>query len=123
LPLTPSGKVARRKLPAPEYSRGEATPYVPARNPIEATLTQIWGNILGMEQVGIFDDFFELGGHSLLATQLVSRVRDQLGVSLPLKFIFRYPSPATLAETIATLQTTLQINPTDDDQDREEFRI
>lgn len=123
LPLTPSGKVARRKLPAPEYSRGEATPYVPARNPIEATLTQIWGNILGLEQVGIFDDFFELGGHSLLATQLVSRVRDQLGVSLPLKFIFRYPSPATLAETIATLQTTLQINPTDDDQDREEFRI
>jgi acyl carrier protein len=110
-------------LPVPEYSRDEATPYVPARNPVEATLTQIWGTILGLDQVSIFDDFFELGGHSLLATQLVSRIRDQLGVSLPLKFVFRYPSPATLAETIATLQTTLQTDPADSDQNREEFRI
>jgi acyl carrier protein len=123
LPLTPSGKVARRKLPAPEYSRDETTPYVAARNPVEATLTQIWGDILGLDQVGVFDDFFELGGHSLLATQLVSRVRDQLGISLPLKFIFRYPSPATLAETVATLQTTLQNDPADDADSREEFRI
>ena len=123
LPLTPSGKVARRKLPAPEYSRDETTPYVAPRNPVEETLTQIWGDILGLEQVGIFDDFFELGGHSLLATQLVSRVRDRLSISLPLKFIFRYPSPATLAETIATLQATLQNDPADDVQSREEYRI
>ena len=121
--MTPSGKVARRKLPAPEYSRDETNPYVAARNPTEEVLTQIWSDILGLDQVGIFDDFFELGGHSLLATQLVSRVRDQLGVSLPLKFIFRYPAPAALAETIATLQTTLQNDPVDDDQSREEFRI
>ena len=123
LPLTPSGKVARRKLPAPEYSRDETSPYVAPRNEVEEVLTQIWGDILGLDQVGIHDDFFELGGHSLLATQLVSRVRDQLTISLPLKFIFRYPSPATLAETIATLQTTLQNDPNDDDQSREEFRI
>jgi acyl carrier protein len=123
LPLTPSGKVARRKLPAPEYSRDEANPYVAPRNPTEETLVQIWTDILGLEQAGIHDDFFVLGGHSLLATQLVSRIRDQFSISLPLKFIFRYPTPASLAETVATLQNTLQATPADDSEDREEFRI
>ena len=123
LPLTPSGKVARRKLPVPEYSRDESNPYVAPRNPVEETLVSIWAAVLGLEQAGIYDDFFILGGHSLLATQLVSRIRDQFSISLPLKFIFRYPTPASLAETVATLQTTLHAEADSDDEDREEFRI
>jgi amino acid adenylation domain-containing protein len=123
LPLTPSGKVARRKLPPPEYSRDELTPYVAPRNPVEQQLVDIWSQVLGLERAGINDDFFELGGHSLLATQLVSRVRDQFHISLPLKYIFRYPTPANLAETVMTLQGTLQSNATEAAGDRDEFRI
>jgi acyl carrier protein len=84
---------------------------------------QIWSEVLGLDQPGIHDDFFVHGGHSLLATQLVSRARDRFGISLPLKFIFRYPTPAALAETIATLQTTLESNAEGDESEREEFRI
>lgn len=123
LPLTPSGKVARRKLPPPEYSRDELTPYVAPRNPVEQQLVDIWSQVLGLERAGINDDFFELGGHSLLATQLVSRVRDQFHISLPLKYIFRYPTPANLAETVMTLQGTLQSSAAEATGDRDEFRI
>jgi acyl carrier protein len=90
---------------------------------VDETLVSIWADVLGLEQAGIYDDFFILGGHSLLATQLVSRIRDQFSISLPLKFIFRYPTPASLAETVETLQTTLQAEADGDDEDREEFRI
>jgi acyl carrier protein len=123
LPLTPSGKVARRKLPPPEYSRDAMTPYVAPRNPVEEQLVNIWSQVLGLERAGIHDDFFELGGHSLLATQLVSRVRDQFHISLPLKYIFRYPTPANLAETVVTLQGALQSDAAETAGERDEFRI
>jgi amino acid adenylation domain-containing protein len=123
MPLTPSGKVARRKLPPPEYSRDETTPYVAPRNPTEESLVKIWSQVLGVERAGINDDFFELGGHSLLATQLVARVRDQFHISLPLKYIFRYPTPAALAETVTTLQGTLLSAENESAEDRDEFRI
>ena len=129
LPLTPSGKVARRRLPVPEYSRDDANPYVAPRNDTEKTLTELWADVLGLdpEKVGIHDDFFNLGGHSLLATQLVSRVRDHFGISLPLKYIFRYPSPEALGETVATLSAALATPPEsaqiDDSDDRDDFVI
>jgi surfactin family lipopeptide synthetase A len=128
LPLTPSGKVARRRLPAPEYSRDEATQYEAPRNDTEEKLVQLWADVLGVDtdkqQVGINDDFFELGGHSLLATQLVSRIRDQFGISLPLKYIFRHPSPAELGGTMVALIATSEVNDqADDAEDFEEFSL
>jgi len=104
MPLTPSGKVARRKLPLPDYADAAAD-YVAPRTPVEETLTQIWADVLGPgesnRQVGIHDDFFELGGHSLLATQLISRVRDALEVELPLISVFNHPSVAEFAADVA----------------------
>ena len=128
LPLTPSGKVARRRLPAPEYSRDEATPYVAPRNETEEKLVQLWTDVLGVDAdkqlVGIHDDFFNLGGHSLLATQLVSRIRDQFSISLPLKYIFRYPSPAELVVTLSALIATSEANnQSGDAEDFEEFSL
>ncbi|MCP3999464.1 MAG: amino acid adenylation domain-containing protein [Gammaproteobacteria bacterium] len=127
LPLTPSGKVARRRLPVPEYSRDQTTPYVAPRNDTEQTLVTIWAEVLGVDtnkqQVGINDDFFELGGHSLLATQLVSRIRDQFSISLPLKYIFRYPNPAELGATVSTLEAVRNTAQTDAGDDRDEFHI
>jgi amino acid adenylation domain-containing protein len=127
LPLTPSGKVARRKLPTPEYSRDETTPYVAPRNETEEKLIRLWADVLGVDtdkqQVGIHDDFFDLGGHSLLATQLVSRIRDQFGISLPLKYIFRYPNPAELGTTVSTLEAARNHAQTELSDDRDEFRI
>ena len=106
MPLTTSGKVNRRALPAPEQFRQElALDYVEPRTPVEATVAGIWAEVIGIERVGVYDNFFELGGHSLLATQLVSRVREAFNVELPLKAFFSIePTVARLTELIEELQ-------------------
>ncbi|AHJ31215.1 non-ribosomal peptide synthetase [Nodularia spumigena CS-584] len=103
-PLTPSGKVDRRALPAPDLESTLLEKYVAPRTPIEELLTQIWSQVLKVEPVGIDDNFFELGGHSLLATQLVSRIRNIFQVELPLYELFTAPTVGELAHIIGQLQ-------------------
>jgi len=100
-PLTPTGKVDRRALPAPDRSRrdgGEGL--VAPRTPVERALAAMWQELLGAGRVGVEDGFFELGGHSLLATRLRARVEQAFGVDLPLAEIFRHPVLAGLAARI-----------------------
>jgi len=104
LPLTPNGKVDRKALPAPDSARPDLGAYVPPRTPVEATLAQLWAEVLGVERVGIYDSFFDLGGHSLLATQLLSRIREAFGVDLPLRRLFEATTVADLALLIAQEQ-------------------
>ncbi|MET0398037.1 MAG: AMP-binding protein, partial [Longimicrobiaceae bacterium] len=103
LPLTPSGKLDRRALPAPEAGAGAG--YVAPRGATEEVLAGIWGEVLGMERVGAEDGFFELGGHSLLATRVVSRVGRLFGVALPLRAIFEAPTVRELAVRIEALRS------------------
>ncbi|MBN8227307.1 non-ribosomal peptide synthase/polyketide synthase [Corallococcus macrosporus] len=96
LPLNPNGKVDRKALPEPEAPRSRST-YEAPRTELEAKLASIWAEVLRLPQVGVKDSFFELGGHSLLATQVVSRVRAELGVELPLRAIFESSTVEALA--------------------------
>ncbi|HYO54957.1 non-ribosomal peptide synthetase [Archangium sp.] len=98
LPLTSSGKVDRKALPAPDVVSRSV--YVAPRTPVEELLAQIWAEVLGCERVGIHDDFFELGGHSLLSVKLYAQVRELFGVKLALEDLFSGPSVAALAERI-----------------------
>ncbi|HVR96049.1 MAG TPA: amino acid adenylation domain-containing protein, partial [Thermoanaerobaculia bacterium] len=98
LPVTAHGKVDRSALPEPDISQG-GQGLVP-RTPLEQTLAQVWTELLGLDRVGIEDNFFELGGHSLLATQVVSRLRDRLGMELPVRLLFEEPTIAALAARI-----------------------
>lgn len=94
-PLTGSGKIDRLKLPEPvekESARDKEPSYVAPRTPVEQFLADSWCDLLQIEQVSIRDNFFELGGHSLTATQLVSRIRDQFDVELPLHRVFERPT-------------------------------
>ncbi len=99
LPLTPTGKIDRKALPAPEYGK-EKSRQSPARTPVEEIMVGIWKDVLKSEHVGIHDTFFDLGGHSLLATQLISRVRAAFGVELPFRALFESPTVARLAEQV-----------------------
>jgi amino acid adenylation domain-containing protein len=101
LPLTPNGKTDRAALPAPECARPtDAAAYVAPRTPTEASLAGIWADVLGTGSPGVEDDFLELGGHSLLAMQVVARVRDNLGVELPLAAVLEARTVAALAERV-----------------------
>lgn len=120
-PLTPSGKVNQRGLPAPDMSNLAGEQYVAPGNDIEVALTGAWSAVLGIDQVGINDDFFALGGHSLLATQLLSRIRDELQLELPLKQLFKHPTPAELGRMVAALKMATAEADTDDEL--EEFSL
>ncbi|NVJ28107.1 amino acid adenylation domain-containing protein, partial [Myxococcus sp. AM011] len=101
LPLTPSGKIARRLLPAPDAASltDEAT-FVAPRTPTEEKLAELFRAVLNLPRVSVTDSFFALGGHSLLATQVVSRIRSTFNIELPLRELFEAPSVAQLAERL-----------------------
>jgi amino acid adenylation domain-containing protein len=109
MPLTPNGKTDRRALAATDRERTTREEFVAPRNPIEKKLSEIWSELLGIEQVdvndrflvSIHDHFFDLGGHSLMAVRMFSRVREAFGVELPLNLIFTSaPTIAGLAQAI-----------------------
>jgi acyl carrier protein len=104
-PLTPNGKINRRALPAPDMAFTEREEnYVAPQSETEYGLAEIWGDVLNQDRIGIYDSFFELGGHSLLAIRIVSRIRKQFDVDLPLRAFFEDPTVAGLARHIENLQ-------------------
>ncbi|MEU5404190.1 amino acid adenylation domain-containing protein [Streptomyces sp. NPDC005963] len=95
LPLSPNGKLDLKALPA-----AEVLPTTSFRAPStarEKLLTKLFGEVLGLERVGIDDGFFEIGGHSLLATRLINRARAELGIEIPIRKIFDLPTVSALA--------------------------
>ena len=108
LPLTPNGKIDRHNLPAPDATKPEFNPGFSApRNPQEKVLAEIWAQILGLEQVGIYDNFFELGGDSILSIQVIARA-NKANLRLTPKQIFEYPTIAQLA-AVADIAQTIEI--------------
>jgi amino acid adenylation domain-containing protein len=101
LPLNANGKVDYQALPVPGHKRpGLQHGFVAPRTPLETVLSELWAEVLHLEQVGIDDSFFDLGGHSLLAMLLVSRIREALEVTLPLRRLFEMLTIARLAESM-----------------------
>ncbi|MET0397577.1 MAG: condensation domain-containing protein, partial [Longimicrobiaceae bacterium] len=95
LPLSATGKLDRRALPAPERG-GAAERYAAPRTETEAILCDVWAGVLKVERVGVEESFFELGGDSILSIQMVSRAR-QRGLRLTPRQVFERPTVAGLA--------------------------
>jgi surfactin family lipopeptide synthetase C len=101
LPLSPNGKVDRKRLPDPlSEKRWETSASIPPQTPIQRVLAKIWLAVLKLERIGIHDSFFDLGGHSLLATRVVTRIRRELNVDLPLRVVFDRPTLARLSAAV-----------------------
>jgi hypothetical protein len=110
LPSTPNGKLDRGALPPPDASRpATGAAYVSPSTPLHHLLADIWTDILDGGPVGIHDGFFALGGHSLLATRVVARIRESLGIELPVQTLFEAPTIDALAT--ALLELLLQREP------------
>ncbi|HEY0066242.1 MAG TPA: condensation domain-containing protein, partial [Flavisolibacter sp.] len=107
LPLTPHGKVDRKRLPDPQgLGLSSAVEYIAPRNQAEEKLAIIWQDILGKERVGVKDDFFELGGHSLKASRLAGQVHRVFEVRLSLNTFFKSPTLEAQARIIAQSSKT-----------------
>ncbi|MGY2288229.1 non-ribosomal peptide synthase/polyketide synthase [Pseudomonas sp. SDO528_S397] len=112
LPLNSNGKLDRKALAATTLPHTvNDQPRRAPRNATETALCEVFGEVLACPPVGIDDHFFHLGGHSLLATRLVARVRERLGVSLPLAQVFAQPTVAALAEHLGDAQPDALIRP------------
>jgi amino acid adenylation domain-containing protein/non-ribosomal peptide synthase protein (TIGR01720 family) len=111
LPLTPSGKLDRRALPAPEMMRAApAESFVAPHSAAERQLCAIWADILKVERVGLNDNFFELGGDSILSILMIARAQ-QAGIHIAPRQVFEHPTVAGLlrvagqtAHPVATVQ-------------------
>ncbi|MEO5814769.1 MAG: amino acid adenylation domain-containing protein [Gemmatimonadaceae bacterium] len=102
MPLTPSGKLDRRALPAPEIIGDDsAKPYKAPRSNVEHELVQIWEQLLPGRKISIYDDFFEIGGHSLLAVQMLAEVERMRGKRVPLAWLFESATVETLAARLS----------------------
>ena len=95
-PLTPNNKIDRRALPAVEHTSAAARPTRPPATETEATVVDVWREVLRTEVVGTDDNFFDIGGDSLLAAQVLSLLRARLARPVSLTDLFRFPTVRAL---------------------------
>lgn len=101
MPLTPNGKIDRKRLPPPESLQAEPEHLSQApETPVEELVANIWADLLKIKCVGLYDSFFRLGGHSLLATRVISRVREIFKVEVPVRILLECPVLADFCRAI-----------------------
>jgi acyl-CoA synthetase (AMP-forming)/AMP-acid ligase II/acyl carrier protein len=106
IPMSSTGKVVRHELAAAlglnfnGVGIAKRSQLAAPRTPLEETLVSIWSAVLGLAQVGVTENLFQLGGNSLTAMQIAARVADSLGIELPPRMFFDYPTIAGLAAVI-----------------------
>lgn len=132
-PLSANGKVDRGVLADIDWNNVTSNmTYVAPRNEVEQQLVEIWNNLFSQGNIGITDNFFEIGGHSLLATQLVTRIRNELGIEIPIRAVFEAPTIEELArqyvyshvnDEVGLGENDLQIVPIARDPERVELPL
>ena len=109
LPLTINGKIDSDSLPTPDLVNSEIKPdFVAPCTAIEKQMAEIWQEVLGVSQAGIYDNFFELGGHSLLIVRLFARIRAVLQMDLPFQYLFDAPVLIDFVEKLEKKKTEKQ---------------
>jgi amino acid adenylation domain-containing protein len=105
LPMTPSGKLDRRSLPA-VHAGEEQSNYAAPRTELETRLVRLWEEVLQARPIGIRDDFFALGGHSLLAVQVAAAIEKTLGRSVSPGLMFEAPTIEILSSLLSRYSST-----------------
>ncbi len=103
LPMLATGKVDRKRLPAPVLPLvDEANAGAPPANTLEAKIADTWATIFGLPAVGVEQDFFlDLGGHSLFAAQMVALLRSRADVRIAVREVYAFPTVRKLAAHLA----------------------
>jgi myxalamid-type nonribosomal peptide synthetase MxaA len=108
LPVTPGGKLDRRRLPKPtiDYTRKLVKP----SNPLEKEIHKIWLETLELDRIGVSENFFEIGGHSLLTVRLLSKLRERTGQTIQISDFFEHPTIIGMAQLLKAADTPDEIN-------------
>jgi acyl carrier protein len=104
LPLSANGKLDRSALPLLESEIKAEQAFVAPRTDTEARVSEIWKEILGIEQAGVESDFFSLGGDSMLAIKLLVALRHTFKCEIALRDVFLKPTIAKQADLIGELE-------------------
>lgn len=107
MPLDDAGWIDIAALPAPDSASLGLRQYEAPAGPVEKAIATIWQELLGLERIGRNAHFFELGGHSSLGIQLVSRLREETQVNIPLRELFLAPTLHRFAAEVATRITSI----------------
>ena len=108
-PLTPNGKIDKKALLELLNAKINSTKKdVKPSTPLEKTLTEIFSNVLGIQEISVNDNFFELGGDSLSAIKLISKLEDELNIKILIKDIFSFPTVASLAKYISKYSSSVE---------------
>lgn len=121
LPLTATGKLDRRALPAPDADAYANEEFSEPEGETEKLLAKVWQELLRVPRIGRNDNFFELGGHSLLAMQAMVRIRTALGLDIPIRTLFENPSLRLFATEVRTrreLQLLHDVDRGDEDMEQ-----
>jgi amino acid adenylation domain-containing protein len=111
IPLTPNGKVDRRRLPTPVLTESGLGRHEAPSDPVEATIAEIWTKLIEPARpIGRLDKFFEMGGHSLLGLQALRQIEDKLGVRLEFRVLFQ----ESLADLATRCRSERMIRPSPD---------
>jgi amino acid adenylation domain-containing protein len=123
-PLTPNGKIDRKALEARPLDTPTAREIVAPRTRAEQAVADLFQEILGSGAVSVTDSFFELGGHSIAAARFMSRMRSDLGATVPLRALFERPTVAGIAKYIEQRAPQWKSPITaKSEADREEFEV
>ena len=104
LPLSANGKVDRRLLPALDAAPKAAHVHVAPRDPTEAAIALLWGELLELPRVSVMDDFFQVGGDSMFAIKMLLSLRSSFGCAVELKHVFQHPTVASQAALIGAMR-------------------
>ncbi|MBI1745386.1 MAG: amino acid adenylation domain-containing protein [Acidobacteria bacterium] len=117
-PTLASGKVDRKRLPAPVSPLVRTARHIiPPKTDLELKIVAVWQRLFGVTEISIEDDFFlDLGGYSLLAAQMVTMLRSEAGLTVAVRDAYRFPTVKKLAEQIATTETRSPAEPTTADK-------
>ena len=110
-PITPNGKVDHKKLPepAPESMNKGRKRFAKAATKTQQVISDIWKEVLNVQEVSIHDNFFDIGGHSLLIAQVNNRLQERLGRDIPLIDLFQFPTISSLSIQLEATAATDEV--------------
>ena len=103
IPLTPNGKIDRRSLvDIPIARKRPISKQRGKQNQIQRAISAIWREVAAVDDVDLDDNFFDIGGNSLSIIQVGRRIKEELGIDVPVMTLFEHPTVQSLAHFLKT---------------------